>query len=55
MAARAGSTARPVPSTQLLEHPLAEEARRLYANGLPFLQRHLPFWLANLIERIGWC
>ena len=40
------------PSTQLLEHPLAEEARRLYANGPPFLQRHLPFWLANLIERM---
>lgn len=34
------------------EQPLAKEAERFYANGTPVLQRYLPFWLANLIERM---
>jgi TRAP-type uncharacterized transport system substrate-binding protein len=34
------------------EQPLAKEAQRFYANGTPVLQRYLPFWLANLIERM---
>ena len=34
------------------EQPLAKEAERFYANGVPVLQRYLPFWLANLIERM---
>jgi len=34
------------------EFPLAKEAERFYREGPPFLQRYLPFWLANLIERM---
>ena len=32
--------------------PLAPEAGRLYRNGPPMLQRYLPFWLANVIDRM---
>jgi TRAP-type uncharacterized transport system substrate-binding protein len=34
------------------EEPLAKEAQRFYAGGAPVLQRYLPFWLANLIDRM---
>jgi TRAP-type uncharacterized transport system substrate-binding protein len=40
------------PSPQNTELPLAREAERYYRNGAPLLQRYLPFWLANLIERM---
>jgi len=33
------------------EFPLADEARRVYQSGPPFLQRYLPFWLATLFDR----
>lgn len=33
------------------ELPLSEDARRIYGTGAPFLQRYLPFWLANFAER----
>ena len=46
--ARAGQ----FPSPQNTELPLAKEAERYYRNGAPLLQRYLPFWLANLIERM---
>jgi TRAP transporter TAXI family solute receptor len=32
---------------------LADEAKRYYKNGTPFLQRYLPFWIAVLIERLA--
>ncbi len=40
------------PTAQAPEFPLAAEAERFYLNGPPFLQRYLPFWLANLIDRM---
>jgi TRAP-type uncharacterized transport system substrate-binding protein len=40
------------PSAKNTERPLAGEAQRFYRNGSPFLQRYLPFWLANLIDRM---
>lgn len=40
------------PNGRTTERPLATEAERFYRNGVPFLQRYLPFWLANLIERM---
>jgi len=40
------------PKATGTEQPLAKEAQRYYANGVPVLQRYLPFWLANLIERM---
>lgn len=44
--------AREYPSLQHSEVPLSPEAVRAIQNGPPFLQRYLPFWLANLIERM---
>ena len=46
--ARAGQ----FPSAENIEVPLAREAERFYRTGPPFLQRYLPFWLANLIDRM---
>jgi TRAP-type uncharacterized transport system substrate-binding protein len=40
------------PSTANTERPLAKEAERFYRNGPPFLQRYLPFWMANLVDRM---
>ena len=40
------------PNGRTTEQPLASEAERFYRVGIPFLQRYLPFWLANLIERM---
>ena len=31
---------------------MAPEAARFYENGTPLVQRYLPFWLANPIERM---
>ena len=40
------------PTAASSEEPLAKEAQRFYATGTPLLQRYLPFWLANLIDRM---
>ena len=40
------------PSAQSADLPLAKEAERYYRSGPPLLQRYLPFWLANLIDRM---
>lgn len=40
------------PSPLNTERPLAKEAQRFYQNGVPVLQRHLPFGVANLIDRM---
>jgi len=32
--------------------PLSSVARRYYQAGVPFLQRYLPFWAANLVDRL---
>jgi len=40
------------PNARNTERPLATEAERFYRHGVPFLQRYLPFWLANLFERM---
>jgi ABC-type nitrate/sulfonate/bicarbonate transport system substrate-binding protein len=34
------------------EWPLAREADRFYRTGPPFLQRYVPFWMANLVDRM---
>ena len=46
--ARAGD----FPRAESPELPLAEEAARFYQSGPPLLQRYLPFWLANLVDRM---
>lgn len=40
------------PSGAHTELPLAKEADRFYRQGAPLLQRYLPFWLANLVDRM---
>jgi TRAP-type uncharacterized transport system substrate-binding protein len=40
------------PNAQSDELPMAQEAERYLKNGPPLLQRYLPFWAANLIERM---
>jgi hypothetical protein len=40
------------PSALNSEFPLASDAERYYRTGPPLLQRYLPFWLANLIDRM---
>ena len=40
------------PNARDGERELHAEAQRFYRNGVPWLQRYLPFWLANLIDRM---
>ena len=40
------------PSGKNTEWPLSKEAERFFRNGPPLLQHYLPFWLANLIDRM---
>ncbi|MSQ63973.1 MAG: C4-dicarboxylate ABC transporter substrate-binding protein [Betaproteobacteria bacterium] len=40
------------PSPLQSEFPLARDAERYYRTGPPLLQRYLPFWLANLVDRM---
>ena len=44
--------AREYPNVDNNELPIAKEAERAIKNGAPLLQRYLPFWVANLIERM---
>jgi TRAP-type uncharacterized transport system substrate-binding protein len=43
---------RKFPSLIDTELPISKDAARFYQSGPPFLQRYLPFWLANLVERM---
>ena len=43
--------ARQFPAAEAVDLPLSDEARQYYRSGRPFLQRHLPFWLAVAIGR----
>ena len=40
------------PSAEAVDLRLSDEARQFYKSGRPFLQRHLPFWLAALMDRL---
>ncbi len=40
------------PSRRAAELPVAPEANRFYDDGPPLLQRYLPWWLANLLDRM---
>ena len=40
------------PSPRYITYPLDGAAQRFYDRGPPFLQRYLPFWAANLIDRL---
>jgi TRAP-type uncharacterized transport system substrate-binding protein len=40
------------PAAESIDIPLSEEAQRFYKSGRPFLQEHLPFWIATIVERV---
>jgi TRAP transporter TAXI family solute receptor len=40
------------PSPRYVTYPLDPAAQRFYDRGPPFLQRYLPFWAANLVDRL---
>jgi len=44
--------AREFPNIHNNELPLAQEAERSIQGGTPLMQRYLPFWMANLVERM---
>jgi hypothetical protein len=40
------------PAPEPVDVPLSKDARSFYKSGGTFLQRHLPFWLAVLAQRL---
>jgi hypothetical protein len=40
------------PAAREGDFPVSEDAQRYFKSGPPFLQRYMPFWVANLIERL---
>ena len=40
------------PAPKYLDFELSQEAKRFYQSGPPFLQRYLPFWVANFLNRM---
>jgi len=40
------------PAPRYLDFKLSDDARRFYKSGPSFLQRYLPFWVANFINRM---
>lgn len=46
------SRSREFPNAAHADFELSAEAERTLRSGPPFLQRYLPFWLANVIERM---
>jgi TRAP-type uncharacterized transport system substrate-binding protein len=40
------------PAQESIDLPLSTYARQFYKTGSPFLQRHLPFWLAVLADQL---
>ncbi len=40
------------PNARDVEREITPEAQRFYRGGVPLLQRYLPFWMANLIDRM---
>ncbi len=40
------------PHPRGTDFPLSEEATRYFKDGRPFLQRYMPFWLANALQRL---
>lgn len=49
--ARLFQTASRFPAPEANDLPLSVHARQFYKTGPPFLQRHLPFWLAVLVQQ----
>ena len=44
--------AKEFPDPREHDFAMSDDAQRYYKSGQPFLHRHLPFWLANFVDRI---
>jgi hypothetical protein len=44
--------ARDFPNATLSEFDISKEAERNLKSGAPLLQQYLPFWMANLVQRM---
>jgi TRAP transporter TAXI family solute receptor len=44
---------REFPNERAMDFAQSAESQRYFKTGRPFLQRYLPFWLANLLERLA--
>ena len=40
------------PSMRFVDFPISDDAARYFEKGPSFLQRYLPFWAANLVQRL---
>ena len=40
------------PAQESIDLPLSDNARQYYKSGRPLLQRHLPIWLAVLVQQV---
>jgi len=40
------------PAVEAVDLPLSQYAQQYAKSGRPFLQRYLPFWAANLVDRL---
>jgi TRAP-type uncharacterized transport system substrate-binding protein len=40
------------PTARYTEIPVARDAEKFYKNGPPLLQRYMPFWMANFLDRM---
>ncbi len=40
------------PHIKDTDYPVSEEAKRYFTSGKPFLQRYMPFWAANFVQRL---
>ncbi len=40
------------PAPEQVDLPLSKQAKQFYKSGMPFLQRYLPFWLAQLVQEL---
>ena len=40
------------PAAREGDFPMSDDARQFFSSGPPFLQRYMPFWVANLIQRL---
>ncbi len=40
------------PNIEGADFTLSDEARRYYKDGRPFLQRYVPYWVANALQRL---
>ena len=40
------------PRLEGADFTLSEDARRYYRDGRPFLQRYVPYWVANALQRL---